>query len=149
MNNIQIFFEKVQPIKVKKNSIKKQISRVIISESKQVGDISVIFCSDEYLLEINKQFLNHDYYTDVITFDYVEGNVVSGDVFISLDRIKENSLLFHNQTIMELYRVVFHGVLHLIGYNDKTLEEIREMRSKEEYYLNEVDFGGENYDSGI
>lgn len=143
MNNIQIFFEKVQPIKVKKNSIKKQISRVIISESKQVGDISVIFCSDEYLLEINKQFLNHDYYTDVITFDYVEGNVVSGDVFISLDRIKENSLLFNNQAIMELYRVVFHGVLHLIGYNDKTLEEIREMRSKEEYYLNEVDFGGE------
>jgi rRNA maturation RNase YbeY len=143
VNNIQIFFEKVQPIKVKKNSIKKQISRVIISESKQVGDISVIFCSDEYLLEINKQFLNHDYYTDVITFDYVEGNVVSGDVFISLDRIKENSLLFNNQAIMELYRVVFHGVLHLIGYNDKTLEEIREMRSKEEYYLNEVDFGGE------
>ena len=143
MNNIQIFFEKVQPIKVKKNSIKKQISRVIISESKQVGDISVIFCSDEYLLEINRQFLNHDYYTDVITFDYVEGNVVSGDVFISLDRIKENSLLFHNQAIMELYRVVFHGVLHLIGYNDKTLEEIKEMRSKEEHYLNEVDFGGE------
>jgi rRNA maturation RNase YbeY len=143
VNNIQIFFEKVQPIKEKKNSIKKQISRVIISESKQVGDISVIFCSDEYLLEINKQFLNHDYYTDVITFDYVEGNVVSGDVFISLDRIKENSLLFNNQAIMELYRVVFHGVLHLIGYNDKTLEEIREMRSKEEYYLNEVDFGGE------
>lgn len=143
MNNIQIFFEKVQPIKAKKNSIKKQISRVIISESKQVGDISVIFCSDEYLLEINRQFLNHDYYTDVITFDYVEGNVVSGDVFISLDRIKENSLLFHNQAIMELYRVVFHGVLHLIGYNDKTLEEIKEMRSKEEYYLNEVDFGGE------
>ena len=71
------------------------------------------------------------------------GNVVSGDVFISLDRIKENSLLFHNQAIMELYRVVFHGVLHLIGYNDKTLEEIKEMRSKEEYYLNEVDFGGE------
>jgi len=143
VNNIQIFFEKVQPIKVKKNSIKKQISRVIISESKQVGDISVIFCSDEYLLEINRQFLNHDYYTDVITFDYVVGNVVSGDVFISLDRIKENSLLFHNQAIMELYRVVFHGVLHLIGYNDKTLEEIKEMRSKEEYYLNEVDFGGE------
>ena len=143
MNNIQIFFEKVQPIKAKKNSIKKQISRVIISESKQVGDISVIFCSDEYLLEINRQFLNHDYYTDVITFDYVEGNVVSGDVFISLDRIKENSLLFHNQAIMELYRVVFHGVLHLIGYNDKTLEEIKEMRSKEEHYLNEVDFGGE------
>jgi len=143
VNNIQIFFEKVQPIKAKKNSIKKQISRVIISESKQVGDISVIFCSDEYLLEINRQFLNHDYYTDVITFDYVEGNVVSGDVFISLDRIKENSLLFHNQAIMELYRVVFHGVLHLIGYNDKTLEEIKEMRSKEEHYLNEVDFGGE------
>lgn len=143
MNNIQIFFEKVQPIKVKKNSIKKQISRVIISETKQVGNISVIFCSDEYLLEINKQFLNHDYYTDVITFDYVEGNVVSGDVFISLDRVRENSLLFHNQVIKELYRVVFHGVLHLIGYNDKTLEEITEMRSKEEYYLNEVDFGGE------
>jgi rRNA maturation RNase YbeY len=89
---------------------------------------------------MNKQYLSHDYYTDIITFDYVEQNIISGDLFISFDRIMDNAEQYDIELIREVYRVVFHGVLHLIGYNDKTEDEQKLMTEKEDFYLSEVDF---------
>lgn len=142
MSSINFFFEDVRPFKQKKKPIKKYVKSLILNELYVLGELSVIFCSDRYLLNINKQYLNHDYYTDIVTFNYVEDSVISGDLFISLDRVRENAETFETKFVVELYRVVFHGVLHLIGYNDKTDAEKMQMRQKEDYYLSEVDFRG-------
>ncbi len=111
------------------------ITQTIKQEEKLVGEINIINCSDEYLLEINKKYLNHNYYTDVITFDYVVDNIVSGDIFISEDRIKDNANEMSNPTQDEFLRVIIHGVLHLCGYDDQTTQEIKIMREKENHYL--------------
>ena len=140
MSSIDFFFEDIQPFSIRKNHINKYVNSLIINELKVSGDISVIFCSDDYLLEMNKQYLSHDYYTDIITFDYVEENIISGDLFISFDRIKDNAKQLNIELIREVYRVVFHGVLHLVGYNDKTDDEQNVMTEKENFYLSEVDF---------
>lgn len=140
MSKIEILFEDIKPIKIKKRKIVNSVKFLINNEIKQLGDLSIILCSDNYLLKINKQYLKHDYYTDIITFDYVEDNRISGDLFISIERIKENSVEYNTTLIKELYRVMFHGVLHLIGYNDKNAEEKKVMREKEDFYLSEVDF---------
>ena len=140
MSSVKIFFEDIQPFYINKSNIKEHINNLIVNELKEYGDISVIFCSDKYLLKMNKQFLSHDYYTDIITFDYVEENIISGDLFISLDRIKDNAKQYDIELIKEVYRVVFHGVLHLVGYNDKTDNEQELMTEKENYYLSKVDF---------
>ncbi len=142
MKSTQFFFEDITPFSFSENLLVEKLNSLINKELKEIGEISVIFCSDEYLLEINKQYLNHDYYTDIITFDYVEDNVISGDLFISVDRVKENSQQFGSGLLKELYRVVFHGVLHLVGYNDKTDEEQTLMTEKEDFYINTVDFKG-------
>jgi len=142
MKEIEFFFEDTEAIFFHKNTLINKVNYLINNELKQIGDISVIFCSDSYLLDINKQYLDHHYYTDIITFDYVEESVISGDLFISIDRIMENAKEYDTTLIKELYRVVFHGVLHLVGYNDKTEEEQLEMTAKENYYLSEVDFKG-------
>ena len=105
-----------------------------------VGDINVIFCSDEHLKEINIKYLNHDYYTDIITFDYSEKNLIGGDQFISTDRIKENSSKNKVKFIVELYRVIIHGVLHLCGFNDKTSAEKKKIREKEDYLLSLINW---------
>ena len=105
------------------------------SEIKRIGDISIIFCSDPYILDINIKYLGHDYYTDVITFDYCEGNVLSGDLFISVDTVRENALTYGSTFEEELNRVMVHGLLHLIGYDDHTPEQQKVMRQKENYYL--------------
>lgn len=105
------------------------------SEIKKLGDINVIFCSDNYILDINMKYLQHDYFTDIITFDYCEGNVISGDLFISIDSVRENSEYYGTSFEDELNRVLVHGVLHLVGYDDHKEEDIRMMRSKEDYYL--------------
>jgi len=140
VNRTEIFYEDIQPLKLRKSNISKHIKSLIISEEGKQGEISIILCSDKYLLNINIEYLNHNYYTDIITFNYVEGNTISGDLFISLDRVKGNSELFNTSLIKELYRVIFHGLLHLAGYNDKTDEEKKIMRGKEDLYLSEVDF---------
>jgi rRNA maturation RNase YbeY len=140
VSKIEIFFEDIKPFKIKIKKLTDSIKYLINREIYKVGDISVIFCSDRYLLDINLKYLNHNYHTDIITFNYVEGDILSGDLFISVDRVKENAIEYDVIWTKELYRVIFHGLLHLAGYNDKTDEEIRLMREKEDYYLSEVDF---------
>ena len=140
MRKIEIFNEDIKPLKLRNTHIKRYIKLLINSEIKEAGDITVILCSDKYLLDINIKYLNHNYYTDIITFNYIDGNTISGDLFISIERVKENSEEFNTSLIKELYRVIFHGLLHLIGYNDKTDEEQKIMRAKEDLYLSEVDF---------
>lgn len=105
------------------------------SEIRRIGDISIIFCSDNYILDINMRYLQHDYFTDIITFDYCEGEKLSGDLFISIDSVRENSVLYGTEFEEELNRVMVHGVLHLIGYDDHTKAEQKVMREKENYYL--------------
>lgn len=105
------------------------------SEIRRIGDISIIFCSDNYILDINRKYLGHDYFTDIITFDYCSGNVLSGDLFISVDTVKENSVEYGTEFEDELNRVIVHGILHLIGYDDHTDEDVKVMREKENYYL--------------
>ena len=112
------------------------ISNVIQSENKNIGEISYIFCDDEYLLEINKQYLNHDYYTDIISFDYTESDVISGDIFVSIDRVKENALDFGVSFDNELKRVIIHGVIHFCVFKDKSKDEEATMRLKEEEKIN-------------
>lgn len=111
------------------------LKKVALSEGKVLGDINVIFCSDEYLLGVNRKYLHHDYYTDIITFDYCEGDVLSGDLFISVDSVRNNSVYFKTSFDQELHRVIVHGLLHLIGYDDHTPDEQKTMRSKEDFYL--------------
>jgi rRNA maturation RNase YbeY len=122
--------------KIKRRKTKEWIAFVTEKFQKRVGDISYIFCSDEEILRINKQYLNHDYYTDIITFDYTEGEIVSGDLFISLDTVKSNSEKFGAVYEEELRRVMIHGVLHLCGFKDKTTADKKIMREKENEALN-------------
>ncbi len=105
------------------------------SEVRKLGNINIIFCSDNYILDVNMKYLQHDYFTDIITFDYCEGNVLSGDLFISVDSVRENSMFFKTEFADELNRVIVHGILHLIGYDDHTPEDQKTMREKENYYL--------------
>lgn len=107
------------------------ISDVIVGEGKRVGDINYIFCDDEYLHKINVEFLDHDTLTDIISFDYVLGNTINGDVYISVERVRENAIHFEQDFQNELSRVMIHGILHYLGFKDKTEEEKIEMRNRE------------------
>ena len=111
------------------------LKMVAESEIKKLGALSIIFCSDNYILDINQRYLQHDYFTDIITFDYCEGNTLSGDLFISVDSVRENSIFYNVDFETELNRVIVHGLLHLIGYDDHTEDDIKVMREKENYYL--------------
>ena len=115
----------------------KWLKFVAASEAKKLGDIGIIFCSDNYILDVNIKYLQHDYYTDIITFDYCEGNRLSGDLFISIDSVRENASFYGTEFADELNRVIVHGLLHLIGYDDHTEADIAQMRAKENYYLSQ------------
>ena len=104
---------------IRKRETSEWIKAVAATYQKRVGDVAYIFCSDEKILEVNRQYLEHDYYTDIITFDYTEGNRISGDLFISLDTVRTNAEQFGQPYERELYRVIIHGILHLCGINDK------------------------------
>ena len=123
-------FELQEPLKVKK-----WLSEVIQRRGKSVGNINYLFCDDEYLLGVNRQYLNHDTYTDIITFDYVAGGLISGDIMISTERVGENAVKFEVPFEQELHRVIVHGVLHLLGQGDKSEAEALEMRRQEEAAL--------------
>jgi rRNA maturation RNase YbeY len=112
------------------------IEKSIIALGLEPSEISIIFCDDEYLRTINTQYLGHNYYTDIITFDYSSNNQISGDLFVSTDRVIENAHKNNVTFIDELYRVIIHGVLHLCGFNDKSDEEKVEIRKKENHFLN-------------
>lgn len=131
---IEFFFENIAEIELLPNT-KNWLEKIIQAEKKKTGTINYIFCDDDYLLKVNQDFLNHDYYTDIITFDYVKGKIISADIFVSLPRISENASLLSKDFQSELLRVLAHGILHLCGYKDGTEEEISEMRKKEEFYL--------------
>lgn len=118
-----------------KQFTRKWLKMVAGSELKKLCDVNVIFCSDNYILDINIKYLSHDYYTDIITFDYCEGDKLSGDLFISVDSVRENACFYGTEFDDELNRVIVHGLLHLIGYDDHKKEDIKVMRSKEDYYL--------------
>jgi rRNA maturation RNase YbeY len=111
---------------------------VIRLNNHQTGHLSFVFCTDDYILEVNKKFLNHDYYTDIITFDYNESTILSGEFIISIDRVKDNSLTHQCAFHKELYRVIIHGVLHLLGFSDKTEIQKMKMRELENLYLNQL-----------
>ena len=108
------------------------VNQCITANSKRTGDINYIFCSDEYLRQINIEYLNHDYYTDIITFNYNDDSLVSGDIYISLERVRDNAEEFEVSFHTELQRVVIHGVLHLIGFNDHTDDDKVKMRAAED-----------------
>lgn len=112
-------------------AIKKWIKKTIESYNFKTGDISFIFCSDDYLLKINQSYLNHDYFTDIITFNYNIDKVVSGDIFISVDTVRINAVEFNATEQDEFLRVIIHGILHLIGFDDQNEDQILEMREKE------------------
>ena len=127
--------EGVKMPKIGKRETNAWIKAVAAKYGKKVGEVAYIFCDDEKILEVNKEYLQHDYFTDIITFDYCEGDRLSGDLFISVDSVRENAVEYGTEFSEELYRVIVHGVLHLIGYDDHCDEDIVEMRNKENYYL--------------
>lgn len=128
---IYYYAEEVKLPALKKRDTSAWIKRVAAKYGKKTGDIAYIFCSDEKILEVNREYLQHDYYTDIITFDYSEGEVISGDLFISLDTVKTNAEKFGTPYEEELYRTIIHGILHLCGINDKGPGE-REIMEKNE-----------------
>lgn len=115
--------------------VRRWLAEVVVRRGKTVGNINYLFCDDEYLIEVNRHYLNHDTYTDIITFDYVAGGLVSGDIMISVERVGENAEQYGVPFEQELHRVVVHGVLHLLGQGDKTDAEAAEMRRQEEQAL--------------
>jgi probable rRNA maturation factor len=137
MSAINFFTEDVNYTLKSKTSIKKWIKETVIAEGYQLNELNFIFCSDEYLLRVNQDFLQHDYYTDVITFDNSETlKTILGDIFISIDRVKDNAKQNKATIHDELCRIMIHGTLHLLGYRDKTKKAKIEMTNREDFYLN-------------
>ena len=136
------FFTQEIDLEIKnKDAFSAWVIRTIRKEAKIPGEINFIFCNDNFLIDINRKYLNHDYYTDIITFDNSDfENEISGDIFISYERVIENAQKLSVYIDKEMSRVVIHGVLHLIGYNDNKIEEIAEMREKEDYYIAQKSF---------
>tara|TARA_R110001592_G_scaffold307299_3_gene581051 strand:+ start:80816 stop:81247 length:432 start_codon:yes stop_codon:yes gene_type:complete len=129
---ISFFYEDIKPKDIgSKNELRLWIENTVNEYGMNIGDVNIIFSSDEYLLEKNISFLNHDYYTDIITFNYNEGEILSGDLFISYDRVKDNAKKLEVKLIHEIRRVIIHGILHLCGLNDKTEAEEKAMRKGE------------------
>jgi probable rRNA maturation factor len=143
MKKLPIFFynqESNYTIK-HKNRLRNWINTSILSEGHELDTLNFIFCSDEYLLKMNEQYLHHDTYTDIITFDNSEKpNTIAGDIFISIDRVRENAKIFETSLANELQRVIIHGTLHLLGYPDKTKKAKKLMTEKEDEYLKQRNF---------
>ncbi|KYG81627.1 rRNA maturation RNase YbeY [Roseivirga ehrenbergii] len=137
MDNINFFSEDIDFSLKKEDQIAIWLQRIAEAENSSIEEISYVFCSDDYLLKINQEYLDHDYYTDIITFDNRDNpeDPIESDIFISIDRVTENASDQNVSFELELKRVLAHGLLHLIGYNDKTEEEQQLMREKEEAYL--------------
>ena len=140
VKKVVFFYEDVEKVNLNHHIVERHAEILLANEKKNMGDITVIFCSDEYMLKINEEYLGHKLYTDIITFDYCENSIISGDLFISLERVADNAIQYNAGFKKELYRVIFHGILHLVGYNDKAASDKQIMRLKEDYYLKGIDF---------
>lgn len=132
---VDINYEETEDLGLDPDFFVDWFTKVTSKEGKELDEVTLVFCSDDYLLEINQQHLSHDYYTDIITFDYCWDNYVSGDLFISVERVRENAETFSRSFLNELHRVIIHGVLHLCGYGDKSDEDEKIMRKKEDESL--------------
>lgn len=119
--------------------IKDWISEIVTRHKKKLGKVNYLFCSDQMVHDMNVRFLNHDTFTDIITFDFVSGNLISGDIVISVDRVGENASFFASSFNQELHRVIIHGILHLLGFKDKSNEDAATMRAKENEALQILD----------
>lgn len=135
---LNFFFENIDKIVIDSKKITNWVNDCIVTKGKTCGDLNFIFCSDRYLLKLNKKHLQHDYFTDILTFNYNETNIISGDIFISLDRVKENATLFKQVFVTELHRVMIHGILHLLGLDDHTEDEKKRMRKAEDDCLSKL-----------
>lgn len=133
--NICFFYQDVKFSLANRGKLKSYIQSIFKKEGKKLISINYIFCTDKALLKINRQFLNHNFYTDIITFDLSETSSIQGEIYISIDRVKDNSKTLGTSFKSELHRVIFHGALHLCGYKDKRKVEKDKMREKEEFYL--------------
>ncbi|MEQ1676301.1 MAG: rRNA maturation RNase YbeY [Chitinophagaceae bacterium] len=140
-SKVRFFFEQKGFSLENRRALKHFIETIFVKEKKRLSAINYIFCSDKRVLEINRQFLNHDYFTDIITFDLSESRSIEAEVYISIDRVRENARLLNISFKSELHRVIFHGVLHLCGYKDKKPADIKKMRGKESIYLNKYGIG--------
>ena len=129
------FFSETDFILDEKDRVCRWIKELFLSEEKKLKELSVIFCDDQFLLELNRKYLNHDTLTDVLAFDHSEGGQIMGDIYISVDRVKDNATIFKDSFHQELHRVIVHGVLHLVGFADKCKESRAIMREKENEYL--------------
>ena len=138
MESINFFAEDISFPEIDEEKLSRWIRNTASGYNCSVGALSYIFCNDEKILEINRQYLQHDYYTDIITFDYSEQNEISGDIFISLDTVRTNAEKYQNRFLDELHRVIIHGVLHLCGLNDETEAEQTAMRKAENEALNRL-----------
>lgn len=132
MNSISFHNQGVNTKTPSKRFLKAWIKEFVSNHKKKVGELAFVFCDDEKILEVNRNFLQHDYYTDIITFDYCEGDIVSGDIFISVERVTENAIIHSSEYNTELLRVIAHGVLHLIGFQDKNKNDKDEMSKNED-----------------
>jgi rRNA maturation RNase YbeY len=132
MNSISFHNEGVGTKTPSKRLLKAWIKEFVSNHGKKVGELAVVFCDDEKILEVNRNFLQHDYYTDIITFDYCEGDIVSGDIYISVERVAENAQIHKVDYSTELLRVLSHGILHLIGFQDKSPKNKKEMTQNED-----------------
>lgn len=132
---INFFSENVDYQINNSGDVKVWVAKSVENEAASLGFLNVVFCSDEYLLNINKQYLHHDYYTDIITFNHSEGKSLEGDIFISVERAAENAEKFTTDLDSEIKRLIIHGTLHLLGYDDRSAEDKKLMTSKEDYYL--------------
>lgn len=149
MAKINVYYKDISWFRCNLKVLNEVISAVILGEGKIQGELSFVFCSDEFLLGINREFLGHDYYTDVIAFDESSDNILGGEIYISLERVKENSLDFRVSFDNELARVLIHSVLHLSGYRDSTEYEKLVMRQKEDFYLVQFEELELGYVSGL
>jgi probable rRNA maturation factor len=139
MSSIHFFSENIQYKIRGKTQIRKWIGETVTEENSITGELCFIFCDDDYLYTINHKYLNHNTLTDIITFPIVvDQKIVSGDIYISIQRVRENAIVFKQRIDDELHRVVIHGVLHLLGYNDSTKAEKKRMSAKEDYYLKKL-----------
>lgn len=131
----KIYYKNVKFRLRKTKDIKNWIIQVIRSEKMEPGDLSFIFATDSYMKKLNREFLKKDYYTDVIAFDYRQGNIVDGEIYIGIEIIKRNARIYNTSFLNEVVRVMVHGVLHIIGYDDKNEKDRKEMREREDFYI--------------